>query len=179
MDVQKCYGFLFTILYPQWLKCPKCQCSVQDSKIQRRDRAPILIYEVKTGIFITSLQKRFGRGLIINVRSLFVFYRVSLKAYRLYIYHKNWLETASIYLSVAISSRTLWMKPAFEFRYQIRCRRSMKCIKMQVKKCQAYRSEWSAASPWQQNSRPWYLGFWSPSGSGYHWQGKWSNSIGS
>jgi len=30
---------------------------------------------VKTGIFITSLQKRFGRGLITNVRSLFVFYR--------------------------------------------------------------------------------------------------------
>jgi hypothetical protein len=35
---------------------------VQDSKIHRRDRAPVLIYEVKTGIFITSLQKEVWQG---------------------------------------------------------------------------------------------------------------------
>ena len=62
MDVQKCYDFLCTILHPQGLKCPKCQCSVQDSKIQRRDRAPVLIYECKNGHFYNLFTKTVWQG---------------------------------------------------------------------------------------------------------------------
>jgi hypothetical protein len=62
MDVQKCYDFLCTILHPQGVKCPKCQCSVQDSKIQRRDRAPILIYECKNGHFYNLFTKTVWQG---------------------------------------------------------------------------------------------------------------------
>ena len=62
MDVQKCYDFLCTILHPQGLKCPKCQCSVQDSKIHRRDRAPVLIYECKNGHFYNLFTKTVWQG---------------------------------------------------------------------------------------------------------------------
>jgi transposase-like protein len=49
MDEQKCYDFLVKTLHPCGLKCPKCQCPVQDSKIHRIDRAPVLYYECTNG----------------------------------------------------------------------------------------------------------------------------------
>lgn len=51
LDMQKCYDFLCTLLHPQGLRCPKCQCAVSDSKIHRRDRAPILVYKCTNGHF--------------------------------------------------------------------------------------------------------------------------------
>ena len=51
LDMQRCYDFLCTILHPHGLRCPKCQCAVGDSKIHRRDRAPILVYKCTNGHF--------------------------------------------------------------------------------------------------------------------------------
>jgi transposase-like protein len=62
MDVQKCYDYLCTMLHPEGLSCPKCQCSVQDSKIHRKDRAPILIYECKNGHFYNLFTKTVWQG---------------------------------------------------------------------------------------------------------------------
>ena len=62
MDVQKCYDFLCTILHPQGLSCPKCRCTVQDSKIHRRDRAPVLIYECTNGHFYNIFTKTVWQG---------------------------------------------------------------------------------------------------------------------
>jgi hypothetical protein len=42
LDEQKCYDFLVDILHPDGLECPVCKCAVEDSKIHRYDRAPIL-----------------------------------------------------------------------------------------------------------------------------------------
>jgi len=62
MDEQKCYDFLCTILHPQGLCCPKCQCSVQGSKIHRNDRAPILVYECINGHFYNIFTKTVWQG---------------------------------------------------------------------------------------------------------------------
>ena len=62
MDMQKCYDFLCTILHPEGLSCPKCQCSVQDSKIHRRDRAPVLIYKCTNGHFYNLFTKTVWQG---------------------------------------------------------------------------------------------------------------------
>jgi hypothetical protein len=62
MDVQKCDDFLCTMLHPEGLSCPKCQCSVQDSKIHRKDRAPIVIYECKIGHFYNLFTKTVWQG---------------------------------------------------------------------------------------------------------------------
>jgi len=62
MDEQKCYDFLGSILHPQGLNCPKCQCSVQDSRIHRRDRAPVLGYECRKGHFYNLLTKTVWQG---------------------------------------------------------------------------------------------------------------------
>ena len=62
MEVQKCYDFLCTILHPDGLSCPKCQCSVQDSKVHRRDRAPVLSYECTNGHFYNLFTKTVWQG---------------------------------------------------------------------------------------------------------------------
>ncbi len=62
MDEQKCYDFLCTILHSQGLCCPTCQCSVQDSKIHRNDRAPILVYECINGHFYNIFTKTVWQG---------------------------------------------------------------------------------------------------------------------
>ena len=68
MDMQKCYDFLCTILHPEGLSCPKCQCSVQDSKVHRRDRAPVLSYKCTNGHFYNLFTKTIWQGRITNVR---------------------------------------------------------------------------------------------------------------
>jgi transposase len=62
LDKQKCYDFLSAILHPQGLSCPKCQCPVQDSKIHRRDRDPILCYICANGHFYNLFTKTVWQG---------------------------------------------------------------------------------------------------------------------
>ena len=62
MDEQKCYDFLVDILHPDGLKCPVCQCPVQDSKVHRRDRAPILYYKCANGHVYNALSKTIWQG---------------------------------------------------------------------------------------------------------------------
>jgi hypothetical protein len=62
MDEQKCYDFLGTILHPLGLNCPVCQCSVQDSKIHRKDRAPILCYVCPNGHYYNLFSKTVWQG---------------------------------------------------------------------------------------------------------------------
>ena len=49
MDEQKCYDYLVEILHPAGLCCPTCQNSVEQSKVHRRDRAPILNFRCSCG----------------------------------------------------------------------------------------------------------------------------------
>jgi len=62
MNEQKCYDYLNQILHPQGLSCPTCQCSVQDSKIHRRDRAPILCYTCPNGHIYNTFTKTAWQG---------------------------------------------------------------------------------------------------------------------
>jgi transposase len=62
MDEQKCYDFLGAILHPLGLNCPVCQCSVQDSKVHRRDRAPILCYICPNGHYYNLFSKTVWQG---------------------------------------------------------------------------------------------------------------------
>jgi len=49
MDKQKCYEFLLNILHPDGLHCPKCKIPVEQSKVHRRDRAPLLNFRCLCG----------------------------------------------------------------------------------------------------------------------------------
>ncbi len=49
MDMQKCYDHLVEILHPNGLGCPKCDRPVAQSKVHRRDRAPVLYYRCHCG----------------------------------------------------------------------------------------------------------------------------------
>lgn len=42
MDEQKCYDYLVEVLHPDGLCCPECKTPVEQSKVHRRDRAPLL-----------------------------------------------------------------------------------------------------------------------------------------
>ena len=44
MDEQKCYDFLVKILHLGGLCCPRCKTPAEQSKVHRRDRAPLLYY---------------------------------------------------------------------------------------------------------------------------------------
>jgi hypothetical protein len=62
LDEQKCYDFLADILHPDGLECPVCQCSVEDSKIHRHDRAPILYYKCANGHVYNAFSKTVWQG---------------------------------------------------------------------------------------------------------------------
>jgi hypothetical protein len=49
MDEQKCYDYLVEILHPKGLCCPKCGTSVEQSKVHRWDRDPILYFRCSCG----------------------------------------------------------------------------------------------------------------------------------
>ena len=49
MDEQKCYDYLVEILHPRGLCCPQCQKPVKQSKVHRRDRAPLLYFRCPCG----------------------------------------------------------------------------------------------------------------------------------
>lgn len=49
MDEQKCYEFLLNILQPDGLHCPKCKTPVEEGKVHRRDRAPLLYFRCSCG----------------------------------------------------------------------------------------------------------------------------------
>jgi transposase-like protein len=62
LDEQKCYDFLVDILHPDGLECPVCQCAVEDSKIHRHDRAPILYYNCGNGHVYNAFSKTVWQG---------------------------------------------------------------------------------------------------------------------
>lgn len=49
MDELKCYDYLVEILHPNGLCCPNCHASVEQAKVHRRDRAPLLYYRCSCG----------------------------------------------------------------------------------------------------------------------------------
>ena len=49
MDEQKCYNYLIQILHPTGLCCPKCDRPVEQSKVHRSDRAPVLYFHCSCG----------------------------------------------------------------------------------------------------------------------------------
>ncbi len=49
MDEQKCYDYLVEILHPNGLCCPECDTPAEQSKVHRRDRAPVLYVRCSCG----------------------------------------------------------------------------------------------------------------------------------
>jgi hypothetical protein len=49
MDEQKCYDYLVEILHPKGLCCPCCGTPVEQAKVHRRDRAPVLYFRCCCG----------------------------------------------------------------------------------------------------------------------------------
>lgn len=49
MEEQKCYDYLVEILHPDGLCCPECEIPVEQSKVHRRDRAPVLYFRCSCG----------------------------------------------------------------------------------------------------------------------------------
>jgi hypothetical protein len=49
MDEQKCYDYLVEILHPDGLCCPECESPVEQSKVHRQDRAPVLYFRCSCG----------------------------------------------------------------------------------------------------------------------------------
>lgn len=49
MDEDKCYQFLVEMLHPKGLCCPVCGTPAEQSKVHRRDRAPVLYFRCSCG----------------------------------------------------------------------------------------------------------------------------------
>lgn len=49
MDERKCYDHLVEILHPKRLHCPRCNRPVEQARVHRRDRAPVLYYRCPCG----------------------------------------------------------------------------------------------------------------------------------
>jgi len=49
MDEQRCYEWLVEILHPEGLVCPRCAMAVEQSKVHRSDRAPVLYHRCACG----------------------------------------------------------------------------------------------------------------------------------
>jgi transposase-like protein len=49
MDEEKCYDYLVDILHPNGLCCPECETPVEQSRVHRRDRAPVLYFRCPCG----------------------------------------------------------------------------------------------------------------------------------
>ena len=62
MDEQRCYEFLVNILHPQGLHCPHCQCPVEQAKVHRRDRAPLLYFRCPCGRIYNALTRTCWQG---------------------------------------------------------------------------------------------------------------------
>lgn len=62
MDADKCYAFLVGLLHPHGLCCPVCHASVQESRVHRRDRSPLLIYRCRCGCLFNAWSGTFLQG---------------------------------------------------------------------------------------------------------------------
>lgn len=49
MDEQKCYDYLLEIFHPKGLRCPRCDTPVEEARVHRRDRHPVLYYRCPCG----------------------------------------------------------------------------------------------------------------------------------
>jgi len=144
---------------------PMFRTRLEDS---RRDRAPVLSTNVKTGIFITSLQKRFGRdssqmsdhySYFTGCRSRRIDFNLSQelvidRKHLLKRRHKlqNFVDEASIRIPLPDTVTEV------DEMYQ-----------MQVKKVSSIPTRMIHRVAVATKLAAWYVGFWSPSGSGYHW----------
>jgi hypothetical protein len=62
MDEQKCYDFLVEILHPDGLHCPSCRAPVEQSRVHRRDRAPLLYFGCPCGRFYNAFAGTLWQG---------------------------------------------------------------------------------------------------------------------
>lgn len=62
MDEQKCYEYLVGILHPEGLYCPTCGKPVAQSKVHRRDRAPLLYFHCSCGRIYNALAGTLWQG---------------------------------------------------------------------------------------------------------------------
>ena len=62
MDEQKCYDYLVEILHPHGLCCPECKTPVEQSKVHRRDRAPLLSSRCSCGRIYNAFAGTFWKG---------------------------------------------------------------------------------------------------------------------
>ncbi len=62
MDESRCYDYLMEILHPQGLHCPRCQCPVEQARVHRRDRAPVLYFQCLCGSVYNGLTDTVWQG---------------------------------------------------------------------------------------------------------------------
>jgi len=62
MDEQKCYEFIVNILHPDGLHCPKCEIPVDQCKVHRRDRAPLLYFRCPCGSVYNAFSDTVWKG---------------------------------------------------------------------------------------------------------------------
>ena len=62
MDEQKCYEFIVNILHLDGLRCPKCGTPVDQCKVHRRDRAPLLYFLCPCGSVYNAFSDTVWKG---------------------------------------------------------------------------------------------------------------------
>lgn len=62
MDEKKCYNFLLEILHPNGLRCPSCRTPFEQSKVHRRDRAPVLYFRCSCGRIYNAFSRTIWQG---------------------------------------------------------------------------------------------------------------------
>lgn len=62
MDEEKCYEFLVSMLHPDGLCCPACKKPVEDSRVHRRDRAPVLYFRCSCGCVYNAFTDTVWKG---------------------------------------------------------------------------------------------------------------------
>ena len=62
MDEKKCYDFLVHIFHKNGLCCPKCNKPEGDSRVHRRDRAPVLYFRCPCGCVYNAFTSTVWKG---------------------------------------------------------------------------------------------------------------------
>ena len=62
LDEQKCHDKLLEILHAGGLCCPQCRRPVSESKVHRRDRAPLLYYRCSCGRIYNAFARTIFEG---------------------------------------------------------------------------------------------------------------------
>ena len=62
LDENKCYEFLVEILHQEGLRCPSCKTEVDNCRVHRRDRAPVLYYRCSCGRILNAFTETDWQG---------------------------------------------------------------------------------------------------------------------